>query len=111
MDRTQLARTQPRCSWRSGRQRVCCGDAAGRRASCGPNLALFSSQQDEIRSVLGPVQGASLALVRKRLQETRVKDEAAARAQIAQLEKASALIHLERRSYAAAIFYYSGAPG
>jgi hypothetical protein len=40
-------------------------------------------QQDEIRSVLGPVQGASLALVRKRLQETRVKDEAAARAQIA----------------------------
>ena len=35
----------------------------------------------EIRSVLGPVQGASLALVRKRLKETRVKDEAAARAQ------------------------------
>jgi hypothetical protein len=30
---------------------------------------------------------------------------------IAQPEKASALIHLERRSYAAAIFDYSGAPG
>jgi hypothetical protein len=84
MDRgTQQARTQPGVAGDRVANVCAAVTRAGRSASCEPNLALFSSQQDEIRSVLGPVQGASLALVRKRLQETRVKDEAAARAQIA----------------------------